>query len=216
MSVWTIVVAAGRGSRFGSELPKQYLGLRGRRVIDWSLDAARAASDGVVLVVAPDRLADREPLADRVVAGGATRSESVRAGLAALPEPGDVDVIVVHDAARPLAGPELFASVVRAVRAGADGALPGTPVADTIKRVDGDRVVATVDRSDLVAVQTPQAFSASALRQAHATGAEATDDAALIEAIGGTVVVVAGDAANRKITVPTDLLLAEHHLAAAH
>jgi 2-C-methyl-D-erythritol 4-phosphate cytidylyltransferase len=123
------------------------------------------------------------------------------------------EIVVVHDAARPLAGPELFARVVAAVRGGADAAIPVVAVADTIKRVAGDRVTETLDRASLVAVQTPQAFRAQALRQAHAAGDEATDDAALIEALGGLVVTVAGDAGNFKLTSPDDLVMAAALLA---
>src|SRR5947209_6478903 len=129
--VWVVVVAAGRGERFGG--PKQYERLGDRRVLDWSLAAARTVADGVVLVVAAERADDPEPLADVVVAGGATRSASVRAGLDAVPA--DAAVIVVHDAARPAASAELFDAVVAAVRSGADGAIPGVPVVDTVKRV---------------------------------------------------------------------------------
>jgi 2-C-methyl-D-erythritol 4-phosphate cytidylyltransferase len=216
MSVWTIVVAAGSGSRFGGEVPKQYAPLGDRRVLDWSLAGARSASDGVVLVVAPDRANDAEPLADAVVAGGATRSASVRAGLDAVrTRDQGVEVVVVHDAARPLASRALYDAVIAAVRAGADAALPGLPVVDTIKRVAGDLVTATVDRTDLVAVQTPQAFRAGALDDAHAGGGEATDDAALVEAAGGKVVVVPGEEANRKITVASDLVIARSHLDAS-
>jgi 2-C-methyl-D-erythritol 4-phosphate cytidylyltransferase len=196
-----VVVAAGSGARYGA--PKQYERLGAQRVLDWSLAAARSACAGVVLVVAPERAGAAEPGADAVVAGGATRSASVRAGLAAVPE--DAEVVVVHDAARPAATPALFAAVVAAVRAGADGALPGVPVVDTIKRVAGDVVMATLDRAELVAVQTPQAFLASTLRRAHAAGGEATDDGALVEAAGGRVVVVPGEPDNVKITTPADL-----------
>jgi 2-C-methyl-D-erythritol 4-phosphate cytidylyltransferase len=140
---------------------------------------------------------------DAVVVGGAERSDSVRAGLAAIP--GDAEVIVVHDTARPAAGAALFAAVIDAVRGGADAAIPGIPVVDTIKQIDGNRVVATLDRATLVAVQTPQAFRAEVLRAAHASGADATDDAALVERTGATVVVVAGHEANRKVTRPDDL-----------
>ena len=199
---WVVVVAAGGGNRFGAR--KQYEALGGRRLVDWSLEAARACCDGVVLVVPADRAGDDEPLADAVVAGGATRSASVRAGLAAVPA--DAGVVVVHDAARPRAGAELFARVIDAVVGGADGAVPGVGVVDTVKQVDSDgTVTATLDRSTLVAVQTPQAFRAYMLRRAHASAADATDDAALVEAIGGRVVVVPGDPANRKITTPDDL-----------
>jgi len=196
VKVWAIVVAAGRGERFGR--PKQYELVAGRRVVDWSVDDAREACDGVVIVVPPDRVEDGS-----CVAGGASRSESVRNGLAAVPE--DADVIVVHDAARPAAGVGLFHAVIDAVRAGADAAVPGVPVTDTIKRVAGTEVVETIDRATLVAVQTPQAFRASALRAAHSGGGDATDDAALVERNGGRVVVVPGHVANRKITEPDDL-----------
>jgi 2-C-methyl-D-erythritol 4-phosphate cytidylyltransferase len=130
----------------------------------------------------------------------------VRAGLGAVPL--GAEIVVVHDAARPLASAELFHAVIGAVRDGADGAVPGLAVADTLKRVDDVRVTATVDRVGLVAVQTPQAFAAATLRAAHATGADATDDAALVEEIGGTVVVVPGDPRNLKVTGPADLMIA--------
>jgi 2-C-methyl-D-erythritol 4-phosphate cytidylyltransferase len=200
-SVWAVVVAAGSGSRFGGA--KQYEPLGGRRVLDWSLEAARAAADGVVVVVPPERVGDAEPLADAVVAGGGTRSASVRAGLDAVP--GDAEVVVVHDGARPLAGAGLFAAVVAAVRDGADAAVPGVPLADTLRWRTGG----VADRDGLVAVQTPQAFGAAALRAAHAGGGEATDDASLVEAAGGKVVVVDGSAQNLKITNPHDLAVAE-------
>jgi 2-C-methyl-D-erythritol 4-phosphate cytidylyltransferase len=117
-------------------------------------------------------------------------------------------VVIVHDAARPLAPLALFEAVVAEVAAGADGAVPGLPVTDTVKRVDGNLVIATVDRSSLVSVQTPQAFAAASLRAAHASGADDTDDAALVEATGGRVVVVPGDPVNTKLTTPHDLVLA--------
>jgi 2-C-methyl-D-erythritol 4-phosphate cytidylyltransferase len=233
--VWTIVVAGGSGTRFGDVVPKQFLELGGVRLIDWALAAASAACDGVIVVLpaahldsAPAGLGagaeapttpDGSGTADAtsraagrriiVVAGGATRAGSVRAGLAAVPD--DAEIIVVHDAARPLARTELFERVVAAVRGGADGAVPGVPVADTIKRVDPTegRVVETLDRPALRAIQTPQAFAAAVLRAAHAGGADATDDAALVEAAGGRVVVVDGDPANLKVTGPDDLVAAE-------
>jgi 2-C-methyl-D-erythritol 4-phosphate cytidylyltransferase len=196
-SVWTVVVAAGAGQRFGS--PKQYELLGSTRVLDVAVATARTVSDGVVVVVPP---ADAE--AEGAVAGGATRSESVRAGLRAVAR--NAGIICVHDAARPLASPALFEAVVEAVRAGADGAVPAIPVTDTIKVVDAaGRVVATPDRATLVAVQTPQAFRADVLRRAHESGAEGTDDAALVEAVGGTVVTVPGEVTNAKITDRADL-----------
>ena len=201
MTVWAIVVAAGTGSRFGGA--KQFEQLEGRRVVDWATAACRSVADNVVLVVPADRVDDRTPLADKVVAGGATRSASVRAGLAAIPH--GAEIVVVHDAARPFASPAIFHAVVAAVREGADGAVPGVPVADTIKRVAGGTVVETLDRDRLVAVQTPQAFTAAAIRNAHAGDGEATDDAALVEAAGGRVVVVDGDPANTQITRREDL-----------
>jgi 2-C-methyl-D-erythritol 4-phosphate cytidylyltransferase len=130
----------------------------------------------------------------------------VRAGLGAVPD--DTDMVVVHDAARPLASRALFDDVIAAVRAGADAAVPAIPVADTVKRVDGARVIGTVARDDLVVVQTPQAFRAGALRDAHARGGDATDDAALVEEAGGRVVVVAGERHNLKITDPDDVRIA--------
>lgn len=213
MTVWAIVVAAGSGSRFGGS--KQFEALGGRRVVDWAVAAARTVADGVVVVVPPAMLGEgsRDPLelgADTVVAGAATRSGSVRAGLAAVPA--DAEVIVVHDAARPLASPALFTAVVAALGDGADGSIPAVAVADTVKRVRDGVVVATLDRTELVAVQTPQAFRARALRRAHAGSVDATDDAALVEAAGGRVVVVDGEAANAKITCPADLVSAREAL----
>lgn len=200
-SVWTIVVAAGSADRFGQ--PKQYQPLGDRRVLDWSLRAASSSSDGVALVVPPDHVDDFEPLADVVVAGGATRSESVRVGLAAVPA--DAAVILVHDGARPLASPDLFADVVAAVWNGAAAVVPAMPVVDSVR----SHTFGVVDRRDLVAVQTPQAFHGPTLRRAYAAAAEATDDATLVEAVGGEVKIVGGSPTNLKITYPTDLLVAE-------
>jgi 2-C-methyl-D-erythritol 4-phosphate cytidylyltransferase len=205
MAVWTVVVAGGSGSRVGGDLPKQYLRFGEGRVLDASLRAARAVSDGVVLVVGAAFAARHEPLADVVVVGGDTRSASVRAGLAAVPDDDSVDVVLIHDAARPMATPDLFGRVVAAVRDGADAVVPGVAVTDTIKRVRDGVVVETPARDDLVAVQTPQGFRPAALRAAHAGGAEATDEAGLVERGGGRVVVVAGEIANRKVTTPDDL-----------
>jgi 2-C-methyl-D-erythritol 4-phosphate cytidylyltransferase len=203
MPVWGIVVAAGSGTRFGA--PKQFLTLNGTRLVDRAVATAVTVCDAVVVVL-PHGEEWTGPRVAAAVTGGATRSESVRAGLASVAT--DADVIVVHDAARPLASSALFAAVVAAVRAGADAAVPGIPLSDTVKRVAGERVVTTVPRDDLVAVQTPQAFRAEILRSVHARGAEATDDAALVEQSGGVVVVVAGDPRNVKITDSTDLALA--------
>ncbi len=199
-----MIVAGGSGRRFGG--PKQFELLDDHRVIDHSRAVAEAVSDGVVVVVPPGRAAQ-----EGGVEGGATRSASVRAGLAAVPP--EAAVICVHDAARPFASSALFDRVISAVRDGADGAVPGVPVSDTIKVVAGEIVVDTPDRATLVAVQTPQAFRAPVLRAAHAEDAAATDDAALVEAIGGTVVVVEGEPGNRKITEPGDLVWARRRIA---
>jgi 2-C-methyl-D-erythritol 4-phosphate cytidylyltransferase len=219
--VWSIVVAGGSGRRFGR--PKQFSLLGGRPVLEWAVDACRPVSSGVVLVVpadAPSAPPDRHG-ADVVVTGGASRAESVRRGLDAVPE--DAAIVLVHDAARPLAPRSVFEAVVEAVTAGDDdGAVPGLAVADTVKTVtetDGVcHVAETLDRRTLVVVQTPQAFRAEALRRAHregaASGIEATDDAMLVEAVGGRVRVVPGDPANFKITTPEDLQTAEERLPA--
>jgi len=202
VEVWAVIVAGGRGTRFGQ--PKQYADLAGSRVIDRAVAAARPTCDGVVVVLpGPDVGTVAVPGADVVVPGGATRSESVRAGIGAVPD--GADVIVVHDAARPLAAAELWEAAVAAVVAGADAAVPGVAVIDTIKRVAHGAVVETLDRTELVAVQTPQAFRAAVLRAAHRAGGEATDDAALVEMTGGRVVVVVGDPDNLKVTRPADL-----------
>jgi 2-C-methyl-D-erythritol 2,4-cyclodiphosphate synthase/2-C-methyl-D-erythritol 4-phosphate cytidylyltransferase len=198
--VWTIVVAGGSGRRFGG--PKQYEPLGPRRVLDWSVAAARDAGDGVVLVVPADDAAR-----EGGVPGGATRSESVRAGLAAVPA--EATIICVHDGARPFADAACSARVIAAVRR-RRLCIPGIAVADTIKQVDDEgAVVATPVRDGLRAVQTPQAFRASVLRAAHEhdgpLSMTATDDAALVELVGATVVVVAGDPRNRKITDQDDL-----------
>jgi 2-C-methyl-D-erythritol 4-phosphate cytidylyltransferase len=208
--VWSVVVAGGSGQRFGTL--KQFALLAERPVVEWAVAACRASSSGVVLVLPPGEVGPMDFGADVVVEGGATRTQSVCRGVAAVPE--TAEVIVVHDAARPLASEDLFRAVIAAVTTdGAGGAVPGVPVSDTIKVVDGSqRVTATLDRAALVAVQTPQAFDAVLLRRAHANGTEATDDAALVEALGATVRVVPGDARNLKITTPADLDTAEHLL----
>lgn len=200
---WAVVVAGGSGSRFGG--PKQFAALGGRPVVEWSLETARKICDGVVLVLPPGTPGEWGSVL--VATGGATRSDSVRAGLDAVPD--GVEVIVVHDAARPLAREELWKAVVEAVEAGADGAIPACAVTDTIKKKTPDGMLVTLERSELVAVQTPQAFRAEAIKRALAGGGQATDDAALVEAAGGQVVLVDGDPRNIKVTTPTDLLVAE-------
>ncbi|MCY3585471.1 MAG: IspD/TarI family cytidylyltransferase [Acidimicrobiaceae bacterium] len=212
------MLAAGAGTRFGAAAggaSKVMVPVAGRSMVAWSVEATRAACDAVTLVVpvqTVEVLADGAYGVDVVVAGGATRSGSVRAGLETVPD--DVDVVVCHDAARPGASAGLFAGVIAAVRDGADAAAPALPVSDTLKRVpewddSGGVVAETVDRSGLFAVQTPQAFRREALVAAHAGEPEATDDAALVEAAGGTVVAIPGEAAAHKVTTTADLVIVE-------
>lgn len=203
-SVWTVVVAAGSGSRFGHSTPKQFVELEGRRVVDWSVAAAAEVSDGIVVVLPSieDRAFVSPPDATlvemSVVAGGATRSESVRNGLAAVPA--TAAVVLVHDAARPAASIALFRRVVDTVREGAQAVVPVVGLVDTVRDTDGE----PVDRAKLQAVQTPQGFDAGVLRRAHDTQLEATDDAILVTASGGHVTSVEGERWNIKLTDPTD------------
>ena len=199
MTVAAIVVAGGRGERFGGQ--KQFAKLGGRTLAAHSVEQSRSVADFVVVVVPEDYLGDGEG-ADLVVTGGETRSDSVRAGLAVCD---DAQFIVVQDAARPLASTQLFVAVLAAVRAGAAAAIPGVTISDTIKQVADGVVVNTPPRDQLVAVQTPQAFQAEVLRRAHASAGVATDDAGLVEALGESVVVVAGERTNIKVTNPEDL-----------
>jgi 2-C-methyl-D-erythritol 4-phosphate cytidylyltransferase len=205
-NVWTIVVAAGSGLRFGSA--KQFERLGGKRVVDWAVEEAERHSMGVITVVPKG-----QATGPNQVEGGATRSESVRRGLAAVPV--EATIVLVHDAARPFASDAVFQRVIGAVVDGADAAVPGIPVTDTIKQVnESDVVVSTPRRETLRAVQTPQAFRASSLRKAHAAGGEGTDDASLVEHVGGEVRVVEGEHVNRKITELDDLEWAQAHIAA--
>lgn len=223
MRTAAVVPAAGRGERLGPGAPKALRELGGVPILVHAVRAlARARSVDIVVVAAPpdevdavsalllDQQIDAEVC---VVAGGSSRQSSVARAVASLAA--DVDVVLVHDAARPLVPVELVDAVAAAVRAGADAVIPVLPVADTIKQVDADSVVATLDRSVLRAVQTPQGFRRAVLVQAHAAGdgADATDDAGLVEAIGVVVRTVVGNAEAFKVTRPLDLLLAEAVLA---
>jgi 2-C-methyl-D-erythritol 4-phosphate cytidylyltransferase len=205
-----LLVAAGSGERLGASRPKAFVVLAGRPMLEWSLDALRAAGiDDVVVALPPGEPA---PAGCLGVPGGATRSASVRAALAAAPSEGD-GAVVVHDAARPLVEPDLFARTLDAL-AGADAAIAAARVTDTIKQAGADRrVTATLDRSTLWAIQTPQAFRRAALEAALDVGDEvlaaATDDAWLVERTGGTVRVVESSPANLKVTTPHDLQIAE-------
>lgn len=218
-----IIVAAGAGTRLGTETPKQLLPLAGKTVLARSLDAFEAAeSIDAVVVVAPEHEADRYcrnevPSGVRkvtaVVGGGAERQDSVSAGLAAVPD--GTRVVAVHDAVRPLIRPEDIDAVVRAAEE-SGAAVLGTPVTDTVKRVENGRAVATLDRSTMWTVQTPQAFHLDLLSEAHRRardeGVTATDDTALVEQLGRPVTVVAGRRDNIKITLPEDLRIAERIL----
>lgn len=214
MSIWAVIVAAGSGTRFGGS--KQFAALGDRRVLDWSVEVAKGSADGVVVVLNEN---DYEEAAstlqvDFVVVGGATRSASTKAGLESVPE--DADIVLVHDAARPLVTSKLFDAVIGAVTEGADAAVPGIAIPDTVKTVSSQPtagtavlISGTLNRDELVAVQTPQAFRAAALRSAYAAEPEATDDAAVIERMGGQAVVVPGDPRNIKLTVPQDMVVVE-------
>ncbi len=211
-TVWVVVVAAGSGSRFGAA--KQFLELAGERMVDRSVRTAARHSNGVVVVLPNDRVEDFGAGGDsggsgrvKAVAGGASRSESVRNGLAAVPQ--SATVVLVHDGARPLTADAVYERVIAAVAGGADAAVPGVDVVDSV-RVRG---AGALDRDTLVAVQTPQGFRASVLRQAHASSPDASDDATVVEAVGGKVVVVDGDPRNLKITNPLDFELARLILA---
>jgi len=210
-----VVVAAGQSKRFGGATPKQFLDLGGRSVLERAVRvlAERPAVSGVVVVLAPEELKDPRVAQVRswpgvlaLANGGATRAASVLQGLEAAPA---ARYVLVHDAARPMADPALVERVIEGVRR-EGAALPGLPVSDTVKQVDpADRVLRTLDRSDLRLAQTPQGarmdWLLEALRRAAADGVEVTDEAAALERAGRRVTVVAGDPANRKITEPGDL-----------
>jgi 2-C-methyl-D-erythritol 4-phosphate cytidylyltransferase len=222
--VWAVLVAAGRGERFGGDRPKAFAKLRGRVMLAESLERLERSDwiEEIVIVAPPDWEEPSILLAEELSAGkvsscipgGATRAESVRAGVAEVPV--DVPVILVHDAARPLLPEAVIERVITALGDGWDGAVPGMPVADTIKRAGEDgAVLETLDRSGLVAVQTPQAFASAALRGAlDEELAGATDCASLVEAAGGRVRIVDGDPRLLKVTTPSDLTLIETLLAA--
>ncbi len=194
--------------RFGGL--KQFTGLEGMTLAERAVAAARAACEGVVLVL-PAGVGWDGPQVELVVAGGATRAASVRSGLAAVP--GSASLIAVHDAAHPLATSALFQAVLEVVRAGADGAIPVMPVTETVKRVSNGSVVETVPREGLMLVQMPQAFQAAVLRAAHAGGVDAPDDSVLVEAMGATLALVPGDPSNLHVTTPLELQMASRLLA---
>jgi 2-C-methyl-D-erythritol 4-phosphate cytidylyltransferase len=208
-----VIAAAGTGERLGAGGPKAFVELAGRPMLEWSLDAFRGASsiDEIVIAAPPD---DQQRAAEQgvvAVAGGAHRSESVANALALC----GGEIVVVHDAARPLVTPGLIDAVVEELAAEEDaaGVIAATPVTDTIKQAgDGDRVERTLDRSGLWAVQTPQAFRAGALREALSdldSLSEASDDAMLVERRGGRILIHPTSPDNIKVTTPFDLRVAE-------
>jgi 2-C-methyl-D-erythritol 4-phosphate cytidylyltransferase len=220
-----ILLAAGAGKRIGATRPKAFLPIGERPMLSVAAAAAAASPRiGALVVAAPPGYEDEArssveglSLPTTVLTGGRTRQASVRAALSALAP--DANVVVVHDAARPFAPPDLFTEVIRAVEAGADGAIPVVPVTDTVKRLDGIRVVDTIDRTELANAQTPQAFRVGVLRAAHeravTDGDAVTDDAALLERTA-TVVAVVGDPMNFKITTLLDLARAEARMGGVH
>jgi 2-C-methyl-D-erythritol 4-phosphate cytidylyltransferase len=217
VTVGALVPAAGLGVRLGPGAPKALRELAGEPLLVHAVRGLRSApSLGPVVVAATDVALVRELLAPYdvvVVRGGAERQDSVRLALAAL-DPA-AELVLVHDAARCLTPPSVVEDVVACLRGGADAVVPVLPVADTVKQVAGEQVVATLDRAVLRAVQTPQGFRRSVLEAAHGSGLPAaTDDAGLVEALGGTVMTVPGSEEAFKVTRPLDLLLAEAVLAA--
>jgi 2-C-methyl-D-erythritol 4-phosphate cytidylyltransferase len=214
MTVAAVLVAAGSGSRLGADLPKAFVQVAGRSLLEHAL--ARFAADprvGEIVVVAPPGWVDRAKVLTApatVVEGGAMRQQSVDLGVRALSP--RAEVVLVHDVARPFVPQQVIDRVLAALAGGADAVVPALPVTDTVKQIAPDgTVLATIERARLVAVQTPQGFRRSALVAAHeaAPDTSASDDAALVEALGGAVVVVRGDEDAFKITTPRDLLLAE-------
>ena len=222
--VWAVLVAAGRGERFGADRPKAFAKLRGRVMLAESMERLERSDwiEAIVIVAPveweePSILLAEELSAGKVsscVSGGATRAESVRIGVTEVPD--DVPVIVVHDAARPVLPEAVIERVITALGDGWEGAVPALPIADTVKRAGEDgAVLETLDRTGLVAVQTPQAFASAALRSA--LGGElagATDCAALVETAGGRVRIVDGAPRLLKVTTQSDLALVETLLAA--
>jgi 2-C-methyl-D-erythritol 4-phosphate cytidylyltransferase len=213
VSVWAVLVAAGRGERLGLDQPKAFVRLGERVLLAESLERLEDSEwiDAIVVVVPPGWEEPATLLAEELsvgkvaaaVPGGSTRAESVRAGVAEVPA--DAAVILVHDAARPVLPEEVIERVLLALNDGWDGAVPGLPVTDTIKRVENDAIVETLPRGSLVAVQTPQAFSADALRHSIDGDLDATDCSALVEARGYRVKVVPGDPRLLKVTDLADL-----------
>jgi 2-C-methyl-D-erythritol 4-phosphate cytidylyltransferase len=213
-----LILAAGSGERFGAGAPKAFVELAGRPLVQWSVDALRTVAAIEQIVVALPVGADA-PVGTSGVRGGAVRSESVRLALAAAGGGRDQDLVLVHDAARPLLTAELARATIRALEADEtiEGAIAAVPMTDTVKRVRDGVVRETLNRSELWAVQTPQVFRRAALERAldvpREVLAQATDDAWLIERAGGRIGVVESSSENLKVTTPHDLAVAEMLLA---
>jgi 2-C-methyl-D-erythritol 4-phosphate cytidylyltransferase len=203
--VWAVVLAGGAARRFGDG-PKQFASLGGVRMVDRTVAAARRTCDGVALVLPPGRAWTGEPV-DAVAEGGDHQSESLRAGLAVVPD--DAGIVVVADPAHPLASDALFRAVIAAVRGGADGAVPVVPILEVVQRVDDGRVVETLPKDDLVLTQTPQAFRADVLRAVHADRPRPVENSGLLVAHGHRVVTVGGDVGNVHVTTRAELAIAE-------
>jgi len=207
MGVWAIVLAGGGGNRFGGL--KQFAELGGQTLLARVVEVTGSCCDGVVVVLPAAHAQDeRYQQAGQIAAiGGATRAESVRSGLAALPP--DADLVVITDAAHPLASIALYEQVIAAVKAGADGALPGLPLADAIKRLEPDGTAgATTAAGGHISAQMPMAFRLAALRGAHDRIGDAVEDSAMVTADGGRVVVVPGEPTNVHVTTPAELAIA--------
>jgi 2-C-methyl-D-erythritol 4-phosphate cytidylyltransferase len=200
--VWAIVLAAGTGARFGGE--KQFIDVAGQRLVDLAVQTATSACDRVVLVLPGDHVWDGPPV-DVTVRGGPDRRTSVRNGLSAISH--DEGIVVVHQAANPLASQQLIENLVEAVRAGAPAAVPGLRPADVVRRVADGVAGDLLGRDELVLVQTPAAFRIEVLRAAHAAIISAVEDTALVSAAGYEVHVVAGDPRNIHVATPEDLEL---------
>jgi len=211
MATYLVIPAAGAGTRLGHGGPKALVPILGHSILSWTLGAFEGARFDRAVIAAPaDRLRDFERVVGgraALVAGGATRSASVRAGFQALGARGD-DLVCIHDAARPLIAPEEIGRVLAAART-TGAATAATPIVDTVKRVESERIVATIDREGLYAAGTPQAFRADLLARAFETGREATDEAGLLEILGVPVQAVPVSRWNIKITTPEDLELVE-------
>lgn len=226
MDTYALIVAAGKAIRFGGELPKQFVEVCGRPLLSWAISRFEQAESisGIVVVVDEAYAGSTashviDPYGyhkvRKIVSGGDTRQRSVANGLAALGK--GVRTVAIHDGARPLVRPGDIDRVVEAASSGRCAML-ATPITDTVKRVEGMRIVTTVDRRDLYAAQTPQAFPVDLIRSVHASAADhaASDDSVLVEGAGQSVQIVVASGPNIKVTTPDDLLIVEAFLKREH